>query len=218
MSQLIMNHFISAILGWSYFLCWSFSFYPQLLLNFKKKSSKGVSIHFIIMNSIGFFAYTLYTIKSDHLISQSDIVFACHALLLSLFVYIQYCYYEGFQIHYFITLVVSIVVVQCLTSDYLGYIKVFISVLKYLPQLYQNYQRQSTKGYSTIAVVLDVNGGILSIGQLCFDGMVLHLSFKEIITSNFAKLGLGTVSLVMDTLLLIQIARYKERNDYLVLK
>ena len=28
----------SSILGWAYFLCWSLSFYPQLLLNVERRS------------------------------------------------------------------------------------------------------------------------------------------------------------------------------------
>ena len=35
---------MSLFLGWTYFLCWSLSFYPQLLTNYRRKSVVGLSL------------------------------------------------------------------------------------------------------------------------------------------------------------------------------
>lgn len=48
----------------------------------------------------------------------------------------------------------------------MGYFKLSISFLKYLPQLYWNYQRKSTKGWSIANIILDLTGGLLSFGQM----------------------------------------------------
>ena len=48
----------------------------------------------------------------------------------------------------------------------MGYFKLSISFLKYLPQLYWNYQRKSTKGWSIANIILDLTGGLLSFAQM----------------------------------------------------
>ena len=49
--------------------------------------------------------------------------------------------------------------------NYIAYIKLVISFIKYLPQAYMNYKRQSTVGWSIGNVLLDFTGGSFSIIQ-----------------------------------------------------
>ncbi len=44
----------------------------------------------------------------------------------------------------------------------MGYCKAAITFVKYVPQVYLNYSRKSTVGFSLANVVLDLMGGILS--------------------------------------------------------
>jgi cystinosin len=44
----------------------------------------------------------------------------------------------------------------------MGYAKAAISFVKYVPQVYLNYSRKSTVGWSLANVLLDLTGGILS--------------------------------------------------------
>lgn len=37
---------VSTALGWLYFAAWSISFYPQIVLNFQRKSVSGLSLEF----------------------------------------------------------------------------------------------------------------------------------------------------------------------------
>lgn len=46
-----------------------------------------------------------------------------------------------------------------------GFTKTVVSVLKYTPQVYLNFQRKSTRGFSMGNVYLDLTGGINNIGQ-----------------------------------------------------
>lgn len=86
----------------------------------------------------------------------------------------------------------------------LGYIKLVGSFLKYLPQLYLNYKRQSTLGWSIENILLDLTGGILSISQLLLDSFSQSSHPWEGIKGNLAKLGLGLITFFLDVPFLIQ--------------
>lgn len=47
-----------------------------------------------------------------------------------------------------------------------SYIKLCITLIKYVPQAYYNYKRQSTIGWSIENILLDFTGGILSMLQM----------------------------------------------------
>ncbi|EGF81955.1 hypothetical protein BATDEDRAFT_87316 [Batrachochytrium dendrobatidis JAM81] len=96
---------VSAILGWSYFIAWSLSFYPQAILNYSTKSVQGLSLDFVCFNATGFLCYaiynvTLYTIPlarnqyrdrydTEATVQLNDVVFSVHALVLSFTVFCQ---------------------------------------------------------------------------------------------------------------------------------
>jgi cystinosin len=52
-------HAISRLLGWSYFLCWGISFYPQLIHNYRRKSVTGLAVDYFTINVFGFACYTV---------------------------------------------------------------------------------------------------------------------------------------------------------------
>lgn len=84
----------------------------------------------------------------------------------------------------------------------LSYIKLVMTVVKYIPQAYMNYLRKSTKGWNVYNVILDFIGGIFSTAQLFLDSWITgHWSG----ISGFAiKLGLGFVSIFFDIVFLLQ--------------
>lgn len=84
----------------------------------------------------------------------------------------------------------------------LSYIKLGMTVVKYIPQVYMNYLRKSTKGWNVYNVILDFIGGIFSTAQLFLDSWITgHWSG----ISGFAiKLGLGFVSIFFDIVFLLQ--------------
>lgn len=51
----------------------------------------------------------------------------------------------------------------------LGYVKLICTVIKYCPQVYVNYKRKSTEGWSINQILLDFTGGVLSLAQLLID-------------------------------------------------
>ena len=93
-------YYLSHVLGWIYFAAWSVSFYGQVIENFRRKSVSGLNFDFEIYNLVGFSTYTIYNIRGyvdDQLgtgiVQIQDIVFACHALLLTIVTIIQILYY-----------------------------------------------------------------------------------------------------------------------------
>ena len=47
--------------------------------------------------------------------------------------------------------------------------KVVITVIKYIPQVWENWRRKSTKGWNIWNVLLDLSGAVGSFGQLLLD-------------------------------------------------
>ena len=84
----------------------------------------------------------------------------------------------------------------------LGYAKLVITVVKYVPQAWANYKRKSTEGWSILQILLDITGGVLSITQLLIDSS-LQGDWSGV-TGNPVKLGLGNVSICFDILFIIQ--------------
>ncbi len=48
----------------------------------------------------------------------------------------------------------------------LGYFKMFSTLLKHPPQLYHNFKRKSTKGWSIVGMLMDFTGGMFSFIQI----------------------------------------------------
>jgi len=66
-----------------------------------------------------------------------------------------------------------------------------ITVVKYIPQVWANYQSQSTEGWSIQQVLLDLTGGVLSILQLMIDSSLQ--SDWSGLSGNPVKLVLGNI-------------------------
>jgi cystinosin len=104
---------VSSCLGYTYFIMWSISFYPQILLNWQRRTTSGFSVDFCWLNVIGFACYSIYNLsllynpsirqqyQARHPESQSipvrfnDVAFAVHAFVLSLMTLWQIGAYDG---------------------------------------------------------------------------------------------------------------------------
>jgi cystinosin len=99
---------ISKVLGWLYFISWSLSFYPQPFINWKRKSTQGLTIDFPTLNLLGFTAYGIVTAaflwspvvreqyaqrhkeSPEPTVRFNDWVFAAHAFVLCAITYSQF--------------------------------------------------------------------------------------------------------------------------------
>jgi cystinosin len=83
-----------------------------------------------------------------------------------------------------------------------SYVKLFITLVKYMPQVLTNYRNRSTQGWSIWQILLDFVGGILSIAQLGIDSY-LQQDWSGI-TGNPVKLALGNISMFFDIIFMFQ--------------
>lgn len=82
------------------------------------------------------------------------------------------------------------------------YVKLILTVWKYIPQVFANFKRQSTIGWSITQQLLDFSGGILSLLQLLIDSS-LQADWSGL-TGNPVKFGLANISLVADIIFMTQ--------------
>uniref|UniRef100_A0A3Q3MZ87 Cystinosin, lysosomal cystine transporter n=1 Tax=Mastacembelus armatus TaxID=205130 RepID=A0A3Q3MZ87_9TELE len=138
-------------------------------------------------------------------VNANDVFFSLHAVLLCLVYISQAVLYErGGQkvswtalcllligwtfalVSLFLTVAKQITWLDYLY--YLSYIKLVVTLIKYVPQAYMNYRRQSTEGWSIGNVLLDLTGGILSILQ-----MILQSYNNEFCSiTSLSPLGMST--------------------------
>lgn len=62
--------FLSGLFGWVYTVCWSLSFYPQPMLNFRRRSTSGTTVDFPLINCLGELYRTIQAFV--HLFSSLD--------------------------------------------------------------------------------------------------------------------------------------------------
>lgn len=225
---------ISSLLGWVYVLCWSASFYPQPIYNYRRGSTYGLAIDFPIINILGFVTLTisnavfLYSpliraqyayrnpISPKPTVRFNDLAFAAHGVFMTCLAYTQFwSAVWGFKVDkrqkvsmpvLGITVgsllgIGVVCIIVALRSEWawidaiyaIGYVKLIVTFVKYIPQAWVNYKRKSTDGWTIIQILLDVSGGVLSIMELMVDSS-LQDDWSGI-TGNPVKLGLGNVSI-----------------------
>lgn len=250
-------------------ICWSASFYPQPIHNYRRRSTAGLAIDFPTINVLGFVCYLIYTsaflyspvirrqYAARHPLSEkpsvryNDLAFALHATVLSIIIYSQFWpQIWKFQVSRFQRAskpilglfwgsLVAIAVVVCfilarspdggyepsswawidVVSIYpfiflvyyfadelqlyaLSYVKLVITIVKYVPQAWVNYKRKSTVGWSIVQILFDLAGGALSLIQLILDSS--YDNDWSGITGNPVKFLLGNVTVFFDFIFVVQ--------------
>ena len=247
-------YYISHVLGWIYFVAWSISFYGQVIENYRRKSVSGLNFDFEIYNLVGFSTYTIYNIRGyidDNLgtgtVQIQDIVFALHALLLTIITIGQILYYydprdklqkvSNFTISIILIMLWGAILLIILENGfeyydphvkqnrkyifnslvYMGWCKVVISLIKYIPQAVSNYKRKSTIGWNIHNILLDFTGGVFSFGQNIIDSLRDRFSVTSDDQSkglNIAKYALSFVSIFFDCVFMVQhYWLYKDSNS-----
>jgi cystinosin len=231
---------LSNVIGWSYFVMWSVSFWPQTILNFLRRSVDGLSFDFIALNLLGFSCYSAYncsllfspTVRAQYHarhdqpgkpasipVHANDVFFGLHAVVATLVVTAQLLAYrtERHGLTRPALLFMALLLLAALgcglataggameALDFvlaLSYLKLAISVTKYVPQALLNARRRSTAGWSIHNVVLDFSGGLLSVLQLLMD-CSLQRDWSGV-SGNPVKFGLGFTSMVFDCIFAFQ--------------
>nr|CAB3234404.1 cystinosin-like [Phallusia mammillata] len=227
---------LNTVVGWIYFVAWSVSFYPQVILNFRRKSVVGLNFDYLAYNITGFIAYGLYNIglfwipaiKKEYIqkfpdgvnpVEANDVFFTLHAILLTSITIFQCFIYDrngqkvskiamGLLTAGWLTVFILLFVAvgQKITwLDYLmafSYLKLGVTLIKYIPQAYMNYKRKSTEGWSIGNVLLDFTGGSLSILQMFLQSY--NNEEWDLVFGDPTKFGLGLFSVLFDILFIVQ--------------
>ena len=100
----------------------------------------------------------------------------------------------------FVTSVLISAAVDALTwldfLTYASYVKLLITIIKYMPQAWMNFRRKSTEGWSIGNVLLDFTGGSLSMLQMIMDSY--NLDDWSSFFGDFTKFGLGLFSVLFE--------------------
>ncbi|KRY36129.1 Cystinosin -like protein, partial [Trichinella spiralis] len=253
------------VLGWIYFTAWTISFWPQIFLNFRRKSVIGLNFDFLALNITGFLFYASYncslyfsplvqvsmvcrfclfstnnsafsSVQTEYLeqypnsvnpVLIQDVAFALHAFFATVLTIGQCFFYErgGQKLSNFclillvafwgsalITLLLAAVrvITWLWFVSVLSYVKLAISILKYIPQAVLNYRRKNTEGFSIGSIFLDFTGGVGSMFQMIV--FAYNTNDWSQLFGDFTKFGLGLFSICFDIVFFVQ--RYALYRNY----
>ncbi|CAE7607073.1 CTNS [Symbiodinium natans] len=216
-----------------------------VFLNIRRRSVVGLSLDYQILNAFGFTCYFLFNALlfwspgirgayrqshhgQDSAVRLNDVVFAGHALLVTLVTLAQIGIYYDYPplagsdrlLRFAVLAALGLVGLfmvgaalyigayeECCLSwltflTITAEVKVAISVVKYCPQVWMNYKRKSTAGWTIYNVLLDFTGGLLSVAQLLLDASLSNDWSK--VSGDPAKLMLGNVSVFFDIIFIVQ--------------
>jgi cystinosin len=161
----------------------------------------------------------------------NDVFFALHQTLMITTIVMQILFYDragqsvskmacGLVSALLLFIIVSFVldltnIISWLTFLYfLSYIKLICTVIMFIPQVYMNFQRKSTAGWSIYMVWMIFIGGSGSVIQMLL--LAYNNDDWSSVSGNLAKLCLGLVSVFFSVIFLIQhFCVYKTpRNAY----
>lgn len=223
-------------LGWCTFAVWSCSFYPQIVLNFTRKSVIGLNFDYILLNSTKHTAYLIYNacmyfspvIQNQYHekygfselipVAPSDVAFSMHAVLMTWILAYQALIYErGSQRLSKTAMAISggawIVAAVCVAVAWpqqrwlwlvcnFNLIQVVLSLIKYMPQVWLNYKRKSTTGWSIGNIIFDLSGGITNFLQMTVQS--IDQGSLENFSGNIGKVLLSTIVIIFDLLFGVQ--------------
>ncbi|XP_060591033.1 cystinosin-like isoform X2 [Ruditapes philippinarum] len=168
--------------------------------------------------------------KGINPVQLNDVIFTLHAIFVTIITIIQCFIYErggqkiskvslvlviGAWLFAGISLVVTLFhkITWLTYLYYFSYIKLGVTLIKYMPQAYMNFKRKSTDGWSIGNVLLDFTGGSLSLLQMFL------LSYNSddwgSIFGDPTKFGLGFFSILFDILFIVQhYCLYRHNEPY----
>jgi len=171
------------------------------------------------------------------IVQIQDIFFAAHALLITLITIIQILYFydpsdkdqkvSNITITIILVMIWGAILLVIVENGfeyydphvkenrkyifnslvYLGWCKVVISLIKYIPQVVSNFRRRSTIGWNIHNILLDFTGGAFSFGQNIIDSFRDEFSITSDDQSkglNIAKYALSIISMLFDIVFMIQ--------------
>ncbi|MBD3272820.1 hypothetical protein GF385_00515 [Candidatus Dependentiae bacterium] len=163
-------------------LIFMLSLLPQIFLNYRIKSTKGLSDIFILASLNGQFSYLVYAFIKD-LPFIYKIINPIYAFLLSIIIFQRFYYSDKslndkkilriYLLNIFILFSIAFFIFTGLTNlgYLLGWIPVGIGLWKKVPQMFKVYKAKSVYGFSLFFIVLS----LLSYTFETSAGLILNL-------------------------------------------
>ncbi|KAH9492053.1 hypothetical protein Btru_026650 [Bulinus truncatus] len=205
--------------------------------------SVTISLDFLLMDSLMWACSGLTQSRTEYFekhprginpVQLNDVIFTLHAVFVTLITIFQCIIYEkggqrvskicialvtGAWLFALASLVVTLThTITWLTYlYYFSYIKLGVTLIKYIPQAYMNFRRKSTDGWSIGNVLLDFTGGFLSLLQMFL--LAYNSDDWGSIFGDPTKFGLGFFSILFDILFIVQhYCLYKGTGTYTLLE
>jgi len=152
-------------------------------------------------------------------VQANDVFFPLHAVWACAVTLVQCAIYEragqtvsrlclgiltGIGLFVVISLILTLtnVIVWLDFLMYCSYVKLGITLIKYVPQAVMNYRRKSTVGWSIGNILLDFTGGMLSMVQMFL--IAYNNDDWSSLFGDPTKFGLGLFSVVFDIFFMLQ--------------
>lgn len=163
-------------------------------------------------------------------VDTNDVFFSLHAVALTLVVLVQCFLYErgdqrvswpavGFLVLAWLFALITMILAAVGVTTWLqflfcfSYIKLAVTLIKYFPQAYLNFQYKSTEGWSIGNVLLDFTGGSFSLLQMFLQSY--NNDQWTLIFGDPTKFGLGIFSIFFDVVFFIQhFCLYRKKSGY----
>ncbi|OQR84433.1 cystinosin precursor [Achlya hypogyna] len=207
-----------ATAGWIATLAGTVRLYPQLFLNWQRRSVEGLSLDAQVYAVFGFGAYALFNCglaKAPSVLLPSGAYANLHTLLVSMLVLYQCSIFKrGAQVvsstcqivvgAAFAFMLVFLLVGGVLNIGILSwsnfidvtcYFHVLMTAIKYAPQVELQYTRKSTVGFSVYGVLYDGLFGAATLASLLLQGTA---------AANPWLLAIACITVSYNTVLLLQ--------------
>jgi len=200
---------VSSIIGYTYFMSWSVSYYPQIITIYENGSIDGLSTDYTIITALNCICYALYNsfffwdkrIRQQYqdenggpdtpiTVESNDVAFALHGLLVSTLLTIQVAYYNGFRTSPLSKATIILIIVLALTTGtYILCILLHIQGFRWIHFL---------KGMATLKILLASTGYIpqlmLNYRRKSTDGFNIWNIYLD-----FGGGLLSTVQIILDS-------------------
>jgi len=216
---------ISKVMNFIYSFAWTAGLCCLAYGVNKSKDGDGLSINFLLLSFISFTfgsTYNIYGYMYDPTYSSGqitvvDIVYTITAQFLISVNIILVLYYPRVQNYtkciWLTCCILTVISIGMFAAynpkveqivKFMGLIRVMLSFIHYVPQVYLNWSRKSTYGWSISFVILDLIGGCLSFLQIFIDYASTG-TFSQFSTNlNFSKFLVGLVTISFDLIFMFQ--------------
>ncbi|MBD3272818.1 hypothetical protein GF385_00505 [Candidatus Dependentiae bacterium] len=215
-SQVISNSFLTALITWVVNLSYIVAILPQIYLNYKIKSTKGLSDYYLVGYFNGYAANFFYVFTLNfHLAYRIKAIFAVLAIAFMIFQRFKYdqiyknnkikrLYVSDFSLLFLITPIIFSF--PKVAGHVVGWILVFIWSLYQLPQILKIYRRKSVEGFSFFLVSLIGIGNIIEL-------FIAYIFNYPIQTHLIAIRGI-----IIFLIYMFQFSLYSKNNNFITIK